>query len=140
MKVCSKCGESKEKDLFHKDKHKSDGLYSSCKDCLTAIYTSKEYREKRKTPAYDAIKRKHKVKSYGLTVEKYDEMIENQGNRCAICDVHQDDLKKLLSVDHIHGNGKVRGLLCGNCNRGLGFFKDSPKLLEKAIEYVVKNS
>lgn len=140
MKRCSKCKEEKELSEFHKDKQKSDGLYSSCRSCMAEIYTSKEFREKRKHPRYANIKRKHKVKSFGLTVEEYESLIQKQGNKCAICNKHQSQLKKLLSIDHNHKTGKVRGLLCGNCNRGIGFLEDSPAIMRKAVDYVIQNS
>mgnify|MGYP001585018387 CR=1 FL=1 len=56
--------------------------------------------------------------------------------RCKICNVHQKELKHQLGVDHNHTTGKVRGLLCGSCNKGLGLFKDSIELLLKASYYL----
>ena len=140
MKKCSKCEEILEECEFHKDKQKSDGLYPSCKSCMSKIYTTKEYKEVRKHPRYAKIKRDFKVKSFGISVEEYEKMIELQENKCAICDVHHSELNKLLSVDHNHSTGKVRGLLCVRCNFGIGYFKENIKILERAIEYVVKNS
>lgn len=71
---------------------------------------------------------------YGLSQANYQDMAEEQEGRCAVCDepFNDDD-----NVDHCHRTGKVRGLLCSHCNKGLGFFKDSvPKLL-KAIKYLI---
>jgi hypothetical protein len=69
---------------------------------------------------------------YGLTAEDYAELVRTHDG-CAICQE-----KSKLGVDHNHTTGKVRGLLCQACNRGLGHFKDSPSLLEKAKEYVLE--
>lgn len=88
------------------------------------------------------IMRKH---NYGITPEEYDAKIEKQNNLCALCDkpeTHVDrraNKVRALSVDHDHLTDEVRDLLCGNCNRGLGLFFDSPELLSKAIEYLKKH-
>lgn len=76
-------------------------------------------------------KRVQLLKSYGLTPEQYASMETSQRGKCAICD---HEVK--LCVDHDHGSGKVRGLLCRKCNVGIGIFKDSPKLLSRAILYL----
>jgi hypothetical protein len=57
-------------------------------------------------------------------------------SKCAICEVHENDLKKPLAVDHNHITGNIRGLLCINCNTGIGKFKDSTELLNKTIKYL----
>ena len=68
------------------------------------------------------------------------EMREAQKCRCAICGVHETyTSRKLLAVDHDHGTGAVRGLLCGNCNSGLGHFKDNPEFLAAAIRDLEDN-
>ena len=59
-------------------------------------------------------------------------MMVEQANGCAIC----GNSDKRLHVDHDHATGKVRGLLCMECNVSLGKFKDSPELLRKAIVYL----
>lgn len=74
-------------------------------------------------------------KSYGITLEEYDKLLESQGGGCAICG-GKDERFKFLPVDHCHKTKKVRGLLCQHCNRGLGYFRDSPELLRAAIAYL----
>lgn len=72
---------------------------------------------------------------YGLSWEEYQDMFERQNGVCAICEKTEEG--RMLSVDHKHDEtGKVRGLLCGSCNRALGLFKDDPELLQRAKEYV----
>ena len=82
---------------------------------------------------------------FGINAEDYRNMATIQDNRCAICGnketaKHTTSQKvQRLAVDHCHVSGKVRGLLCQDCNRGLGKFKDNVKLLNNAIEYLSKH-
>ena len=73
---------------------------------------------------------------YGLTLEDYNQMFEEQNGCCKICNRHQTDFKKRLHVDHCHNTNKVRGLLCHNCNLALGRFMDNPETIKAALEYV----
>ena len=76
---------------------------------------------------------------FGITLEEYNRINQSQGGVCAICKGLNEIRKNGtidLAVDHNHKTGKVRGLLCGNCNRSLGGFKDNPALLSKAIRYI----
>lgn len=75
-------------------------------------------------------------KFYGVTLADYDEMLENQGNGCAICGMTPSENGRRLFVDHDHNTGKVRGLLCSKCNSGLAMFCDDSTLLLKAVEYL----
>jgi hypothetical protein len=73
----------------------------------------------------------HLQTTYGLTPESYNALLESQDGHCAICDRTDG-----LHVDHDHVTSKVRGLLCGSHNRGLGIFNDSPEQLEAAAAYL----
>lgn len=75
----------------------------------------------------------HLRKHYGITQEQYLALVGQQQGLCAIC--HEKPLKS-LDIDHNHETKRVRGLLCGNCNRGLGLFKDSVLRFESAIHYL----
>jgi|ERR1017187_7892677 hypothetical protein len=79
-------------------------------------------------------------KKFNLTIEQYDEMLRQQDYKCAICrrDTPNKKQNTHWAVDHDHTTGKVRGLLCQNCNQGLGKFKDNKILLEEAIKYLQK--
>lgn len=82
--------------------------------------------------------------TYGITLKEYDSLYIKQGGVCDICKQPESTrtesgLLKKLSVDHDHDTGKNRGLLCGNCNIGLGKFKDSVLFLESAKQYLIKN-
>lgn len=74
----------------------------------------------------------HLMKQYGMTVEEYDVMVTRQDGRCAIC----NGCPQRLHIDHNHKTGKVRGLLCGNCNMGLGQFEDDTDRLLDALTYL----
>lgn len=82
---------------------------------------------------------------YGITPEMYQERRKKQKNRCALCGrkehrIHYKTGKRQsLSVDHNHETGKVRELLCRDCNLGLGMFQHCPNLLLKAIKYLNKH-
>lgn len=79
-------------------------------------------------------------KNYGVSQERYDEMLLAQGGGCAICGAETNKNGKALFVDHCHDSGAVRGILCYKCNTGLGSFGDSPALLEKALSYLNQES
>ena len=111
-----------------------------------------EHREKVKAQArkYNAknpeVKKANRFKQeFSITLDQYNAMLESQGGRCAICGAEKTGVKeskkreRSLSVDHCHGTGNVRGLLCHNCNLGLGHFQDNPELLRKAIGYLNKS-
>ena len=75
---------------------------------------------------------------YGITVADYKVMFENQKGLCAICEQHQDNFKRRFCVDHCHDTGIVRGLLCDNCNSGIGKLGDDIDYLKAAIMYLQK--
>lgn len=83
---------------------------------------------------------KHLRSKYGITHVEYDLMLDSQKGACKICNVHQINLSKRLSVDHCHSTGKIRGLLCSQCNSMLGYAKDKTDLLEKAIGYLKEHN
>lgn len=74
---------------------------------------------------------------YKLTIEDYINMVNEQSNLCAICGKPEKD-NKVLSIDHNHETGEIRGLLCNSCNTGIGHLKEKIEILEKAITYLNK--
>jgi hypothetical protein len=74
-----------------------------------------------------------------MTTEEYDRKMEAQGGVCAICGKTCVSGKR-LAVDHNHSTGKIRDLLCGNCNGGLGKFKEDPELFLKAVDYLRRHN
>lgn len=78
-----------------------------------------------------------RIKKYGITVDEYMEMYMAQDGKCAICGAEVGNAEgDRLYVDHNHRTGKVRGILCSNCNLGIGKFFDNIELLRKAIQYL----
>lgn len=160
MKVCQKCHKQKEIEEFYKDKSRADGFSYVCKECKNVIEVKRriknkdkireycrEYRKKNPEKNKEARKRyyqknkdttvlSHDLKSkYGIDLIGYNELLEKQGGVCAICGkvcIH----KKRLSVDHNHKDGKVRGLLCDDCNNGIARFHDDLNNLWNAILYL----
>lgn len=84
------------------------------------------------------------LSQYKLTREEYNNLVEKQNNLCAICGKSESvysnrGIKHTLCIDHHHESGRVRGLLCGACNRGIGLLKEDIKIMESAIEYIKNN-
>lgn len=75
---------------------------------------------------------------YGVTPEQYAELLDQQGNRCAICRTDAPGGKGGWHVDHDHATGRVRGLLCHSCNIMLGHANDDPARLQSALEYLTR--
>jgi hypothetical protein len=75
-------------------------------------------------------------RNYGISVESFNEMVEKQNGKCLICGNTNGTMR--LCVDHCHKTGKIRGLLCGKCNNGLGCFNDDINKMQLAIEYIRK--
>ncbi len=154
-RTCTKCQVTypATTEYFYTCKGGKYGLASQCKSCK-AVYFKKYQLKNRDSLAkrqkiYNrsergkAVLKKAKQKynrriRYGMSIETYDRMVLDQDGRCAICRRHQSELKCLLSVDHNHVTDQIRGLLCDECNLGLGKFKvDSGDFyLQKALQYL----
>ena len=91
-----------------------------------------ERREKRKLMP----KCTRYMSRYGVNEEWYKLQMQIQKNKCAICGLESTNFKKRFAIDHCHATGKVRGLLCDLCNKGLGHFKDKASNLKAAIQYL----
>lgn len=81
------------------------------------------------------LRKSHLKRKFGLTVEQWDRMLEQQGGGCAICK-GQPTTSHGFHVDHCHETGKIRGLLCHGCNTTLGAVKESVDTLKAMIEYL----
>lgn len=81
---------------------------------------------------------KHKLKKKGCTPEQWASIVRRQRGKCAICGAEPRGCRR-LDLDHSHKTGKLRGLLCSSCNRGIGFLKDSILLLSSAITYLERH-
>ena len=132
-KVCAKCNIKKERSEFHKDSARADGITAYCKQCKLAI--NNKWRGYNPEEMKQSQRRTRRKREYGVTAEEYDQMLEDQENKCHIC---KSEIGYEAAVDHDHLTGIVRGLLCRNCNVGLGHFKDSIETLKSAVEYLSK--
>lgn len=166
MKTCTTCFTAKDLSFFCKDSRNKDGYTSRCKSCNKTylIAYRKQNREKlnaqtrakyQKDPQkflkfvrswaaanktqIKIIARKAQLRRYGLTIEDFNERLQQQAGKCAICNTTKPGRFDVFQVDHNHETGKVRGLLCASCNKGLGHFKDSVQLLIKAVRYLTCN-
>lgn len=154
IKTCRKCGVPKPADNFRKGRRQ-------CKACEYQRSQRSRVKYRTKNPArvkalrrarykrwhsrrlecparqakYEKQLRAYNLKKkYGLTTEQYEQMVNEQNGKCAICgEVPEGG----LTVDHCHRSGVVRALLCGFCNAGLGDFRDDPQRLESAARYLL---
>jgi Recombination endonuclease VII len=125
MKRCRDCGEFKPLDEFPRNKNCKDGRHPYCKPCHNA--RGKETY----TRLYGGTRHYHLKRRYGIGADDFDALVARQGGVCAICGKEAPE-----HVDHSHDNGAVRGILCFNCNGGLGQFKDSIDSLLNAAAYL----
>lgn len=124
-KECATCREWLEASAFRESPRRTDGLTDSCSECLRVYFREHKWR-----------------KWYNLQPSDIAGMLSAQGSLCAICP--RTLTVETLAVDHDHAccPGKrscgkcVRGLLCSNCNTGIGLLQDDPTILRKAAEYV----
>jgi hypothetical protein len=104
----------------------------------------REYNKRKRSANPDYFWNASLKKMYGVTVEWYNEQYEKQNGVCAIC--KRAETAKIrgkvvrLAVDHCHKTGKVRGLLCMQCNRGIGNLNHDARILQSALEYLDINS
>lgn len=167
LKTCSKCKLQKPLDQYNKESRNKDGKRTYCKDCERPIRELEKKRviENRVTLTHKEcslckntlpanmfgknIGRRSGLSEsckpcrnprtvasrFGLSTEEYLFMKSRVNNSCEIC----GKLDNHLAVDHCHNTGKIRGMLCTNCNNGLGRFKDNIHFLKNAIDYLTKN-
>ena len=146
MKQCSKCKKYKPDDKFFKRAGRECGLRSHCRKCLS------EYNRKRNSLPDVKLKASNRQKQYikqngekiknaklmtryGISIEEYKQKLDSQDKKCAICKTNLE-MEKRTHLDHDHNTGKIRGILCWNCNGGLGNFSDDIERLKSAINYL----
>jgi len=136
-KKCSKCGRLLSLKEFHRKMSHQDGRQSYCKECSSkiCILHRKNMTEEQKERKREWGFHHRHLRKYGLTSSAFSTLLRGQKNRCAICR-HKFTMDKKPAVDHDHKTGKVRGLLCTNCNRVLGNAKDDVNVLFTAIQYL----
>lgn len=127
-KFCRLCKKTKPIGMMRKRKDNKDGYDSRCKECVKAY--SKAYHKT------DDARHNLLVKRYGITLKHYNDMCEQQDNKCGICNNEDKEKAEFLCVDHCHNTNKVRGLLCTRCNRALGQLGDDLESILKVVEYL----
>ena len=111
--ICKQCKKELPLDSFSLDKREPNGHYRICRNCRN------EFRQHTR-----------------LSSDEYQALLEAQNNACAICGIDADASPRALNVDHNHYTHVIRGLLCVQCNIGLGYFKDDIERLLLAVEYL----
>lgn len=143
MKVCTVCKQNLDYSSYHKSKTTKDGYGYRCKSCDKNA--RHKYREANKERYAEVNRRKSLKWKYGITLEDYNKILESQNGCCAICKRKENGVPGKRrdwnwSVDHCHTTGKVRGLLCSSCNRGLGLLGDNVESIQKALDYLRKDT
>ena len=161
QKRCIKCGALKSHEHFYRATGMRDGLRNDCKECMLALRRAnyrgnrdayirraqewkREHRERylegqrrrrsQRGPEQIRLERhQHLRRTYGMSLEEFEFLVAAQGGACAICGKPDADR---LHVDHDHGTGRIRGLLCGSCNRAMGLFHEDPARFEAAGSYL----
>jgi len=128
MRICNSCKVEKPLSEYYKNKCGKNGIHNECIPCNKA-------RAKKWALDNPEKRRERDLRKYGITLQDFYALKDKQNNKCAICDKQFIDTKQTC-VDHCHTTKKVRGLLCHDCNFGLGKFRDSIQSLTKAIEYL----
>jgi hypothetical protein len=154
-KRCCRCREDKDESAFYRNKSRKSGLSDECIQCTKEMckinydkdperhrrYKREVYKRDKaaisaRNRAYSAAHRHEKraydiQRYYGISKDVYDQYMSV--GKCLICGSEEK-----LCLDHDHITGAIRGCLCSFCNTGLGYFKDSTELLQKAIFYLSK--
>lgn len=169
IKQCRSCENSMTLKYFYKNRSKKDGFHDECAKCqrktnLTKYYANrsshlekmKDRYQKNKGIISDKLKqsRKHnpdifknrKLKDeFGIGLIDYRSLSEQQNHVCAICGNKETIVDKrtgktrALAVDHCHKTKRTRGLLCMACNQGIGNLKESPHIIQSALNYLQKH-
>ena len=138
---CSFCGIEKNlHEHFYKQPksraHRAEGYLTQCKICLCEKNRKSQSKPRNKQKVWE-----NKLQyRYGITKQDYENLFTKQKGCCAICNTDNPSSKrknhKYFSVDHCHQTGKIRGLLCANCNNAIGLLGDCPLTIIKASLYL----
>ena len=138
-KKCTSCQQEKSLTEFFSRGGKLAHLYKSrCKQCMQAQrqeWADKNRGHLNEWQRHNWVTAGRRLRRRGATQQMYDTLYEAQKGCCALCNEPEEKFA-WLCIDHDHSTGRIRGLLCPNCNRGLGLLQDRPDLLRKAAEYV----
>ncbi len=163
VKHCKKCGAVKALDDFYGEKGGRDGKRPECKSCTSARRKEwyaknrqreiarvkawqqdnperlKAWREKNRDRRLEQLREIHLRNKFGLTPDEYDGILDAQLGVCALC-TSPPTPGISLHVDHDHGTGEIRGLLCVRCNNAIGLLRENPDLMRRAARYVTADA
>ena len=134
-KPCKDCGEVKPLDEFYSNGR--GGTKTLCKPCDNARRMA--WNKANPDRFTESVRRRNLKIRYGITVEQYDELFAEQDGRCACCGTTEPGGNGAFNVDHCHESDEIRGLLCNNCNRGIGLLGDDMDSIWNAILYLVRH-
>ncbi len=145
-KTCARCNKDKPLHCFGKQAKNPDGLNYRCKICDKKRYDGRCARIRENPVAYEEHRRKMREKrlmaDFGMEEKDFQNMLSAQGGLCAVCNRPEKRMNRRgvrrLCVDHDHATGKVRALLCCDCNSAIGLFEENTDLLHAAIAYLQK--
>ena len=141
LRVCKTCGVEKEFSEFPKNRSYKDGIRPHCISCRHTYENASYHKHKQKRPYNYISDKDSKLKrAFGIGLADYHRMFAEQGGCCAICKTNDTGKRKAFAIDHNHITGAVRGLLCSNCNTGIGNLRDDIGLLKDAIQYLEAHS
>ena len=141
MKTCKICNQPKPLTEFYQTVRNGEpyGHHGKCKSC----YIKKQQKN------YDPIKKRDEnlKRLYGIGLNEYNNLLDNQNGKCAICGTTEPGGRKsgrggavdVFYVDHDHKTEKVRGLLCNVCNRTMWYVGENSGVLEEMIKYLQKH-
>lgn len=140
-KVCKACRSDQQKEWAKKNPDKEKAIRDRMKKKNPNLHKESYRRILKKNPDY--IREKNYKASFGITIDQYELMFNFQGGLCAICRKPETimDRGKIrrLAVDHCHATGKIRGLLCGKCNKAIGLVDENLLVLSAMSEYLLKH-
>ena len=139
VRTCNKCGEAKAPEEFYPRYDHASLLMATCKECKRA-YARRYHTENKDDPQFKEKRRGRRIRfEYGIDNSEYERLLAAQGGTCAGCHTTEPGRHEKFDIDHDHQTGKVRGLLCGNCNRALGLLKDSAETAANLATYLAKH-
>jgi hypothetical protein len=163
VKRCKKCGAAKPVEDFYGNRGARDGRRPECKACTNANRLKryrlnrereiarvrawqkanperlKAWRKKNRDRLNKQLRAIHLRNKFGLTTDEYSRMLESQAGVCALCEAAPTPGIS-LHVDHDHGTGEIRGLLCVRCNNAIGLLRENPDLMRRAARYVTADA
>lgn len=143
-KKCRRCKKIKSIKEFTTDKKAKGGRIGRCGACIwkqikdRSLGIKKEPKHPGKLQSKEYNWSAMMLSNYGITHKEYYKILIEQNESCYICKRHESEFDRKLAVDHCHTTNIIRGLLCGDCNKALGLFRDNIRSLTIAIEYLQK--